>query len=117
METAGDACWHTLFWYDTCDGTELNRDEYILTYTWENYLECQAISPYYGSKENERLECDQDDLLNEPYWQCYWENIGCLETAGDACWHSKFWYDTCDGTEKNRDEFVASLTWENYLEC
>ena len=99
LETAGDACWHTKFWFDTCDGTELNRDEFIASLTWENYLECQAVSFEYGSKEDERLECAYEDIENQPFWKCYWENTGCLETAGDACWHTLFWYGTCDGSE------------------
>ena len=111
LEVAGDACWHTLFWYDTCDGTEPNRDEFIaLTenlISWEGYLECQAISPDYGSKEDERLECNELDTPDEAYWKCYWENEGCLEVAGDACWHTLFWYDTCDGTELSLDELIA----------
>ena len=75
-----------MFWYNTCIGDEPLVEDYDKS--WVNYLACQAVSPSYTTKEAERLECDQLDTLNEDYWKCYWENEGCLETAGDECWHT-----------------------------
>ena len=108
LETAGDACWYQLNWNGECD--------IPAAITWENYLTCQAVSPSYNTKENERLECDQADTPNEDYWKCYWENTGCLETAGDACWHTKFWFDTCDEDVPSLDDQIE-ISWEKYLEC
>ena len=59
----------------------------------------------------------EEDAGGDIYWGCYWENIGCQEFTGDACAHTLLWWGTCDGTELNRDDFIASITWENYSEC
>ena len=101
MDLGVDRWWYDCRWYDKCNPSGI--------ISWDNYVECQQKSPEYGSKEDERLECDHIDTENEDYWKCYWDDINCLETAGDRCWHTLNWFDTC--------EEVAEITWENYLIC
>ena len=108
-----------MFWYNTCTGDEPKIEDYDRS--WDNYLACQAISPSYTTKEAERLECDQLDTPNEDYWKCYWENEGCLETAFDDCWHTQFWFNTCElaGIGSNPvslESYLASLNVERETE-
>ena len=59
--------------------------------------------------------CFYADIQDEPYWDCYWNNVGCEELTGESCWYTMFWYNTCIGDEPLVEDYDKS--WVNYLAC